>query len=198
MKRIDEVKAFRLESNKKATQRKAETPYLFDDGIESKTNYIAIPVTSSEKRSYIPMDWLPPEVIPGHIYMIENAALYHFGVLTSRVHMSWVRRVAGRLEMRYRYGNTVVYNTFVWPRPSEKVRAKIERSAEAILEARANHPECSYADLYDDNVMPADLRKAHNENDAAVCEAYGWPEDLSELDIVARLFVMYNEMKNKV
>ena len=196
MERIEKVKQFRLASKKKATQKKAETPYLFDEIVECKTDYIAIPIVSSGKRSYIPMGWLSSEIIPGNkLFAIENAELYHFGVLMSRVHMAWVRSVGGYFGKSYSYINTVVYNTFVWPEPSARQKARIERTAQMILDARAAHPECTYADLYDDNVMPADLRRAHNMNDSAVCSAYGWSDDTEEEEIVSRLFELYYAMK---
>ena len=198
MERIKKVKAFRLASKKKATQRKAQTPALFDEIVECTERYIAIPVTSSEKRFYIPIGWLEPEVIPGDaLRVIQGAELYHFGVLTSRVHMAWTRYVCGRLKSDYSYSNTVVYNTFVWPDPTGKQKAMIERTARAILDARANHPECSFADLYEDDVMPQDLREAHRENDSAVCRAYGWSEDIPESEIVAELFRLCSVLRGE-
>lgn len=108
--------------------------------------------------------------------------------------MAWVRRVGGRLKSDYRYSKDIVYNTFVWPNPTEEQRKRIEATAQKILDARANHPECSLADVYDDTAMPLDLREAHRANDEAVCEAYGWPENISEEEIVAGLFRLYHEL----
>ncbi|MBQ7544441.1 MAG: class I SAM-dependent DNA methyltransferase [Synergistaceae bacterium] len=196
MERIERVKQFRLESARAATRKQAETPALFSEIRYATKNYLAIPQVSSDKRSYIPFGWLPAEVIPGNtLYMIPDATLYHFGVLTSRVHMAWVRRVCGRLGIGYRYSTRVVYNTFCWPSPTKKQRARIERTAQAILDARALNPECSFAELYTDNAMPLALREAHRANDAAVCAAYGWAKDRSEEDIAAELFRMYREAK---
>ena len=194
----ERVKKCRELRMKGSQPKLANTPHLFREK-RNPERYLAIPKTSSEKRFYIPIAWLDGSVIPGDgLLIIPDAALYHFGILTSRVHMAWMRRVCGRLKMDYRYSKKIVYNTFIWPSPSEAVRVKIERCAQGILDARAANPECNFAALYDDVSMPAELRSAHEANDKAVCEAYGWPEDLSEFEIVARLFVMYNEVKNKV
>ena len=126
-------------------------------------------------------------------FIIPDATLYHFGILTSRVHMAWTRATAGRLEMRYRYSNTVVYNNFVWPSPSEKQKSKIEATAQKILDVRAKFPESSFASLYDPLTMPPELLKAHKANDAAVCEAYGFSKDISEEEIVSELMNLYEK-----
>lgn len=159
-------------------------------------HYLAIPKTSSEKRPYIPMGFLDGSVIPGGggLMIIPDATLYDFGVLTSRVHMGWVRRVTGRLKSDYRYSARIDYNCFVWPECGDGVREEITRTAQGILDVRACYPESSYADLYDDVSMPWDLRRAHRENDAAVCRAYGFAEDMSEFDVVGELFKRYEEM----
>ena len=112
--------------------------------------------------------------------------------------MAWTRRVCGRLRSDYRYSSDLCYNTFVWPSPTPKRRKRIEETAQAILDARAQHPDTSLAGLYNDSLMPEDLRKAHKRNDAAVCAAYGWPSDLSENDIVTRLFRLYHELAPKL
>ena len=195
MERIKRVKEFRLASKKPATQRKAETPTLFDERVEMTTNYIAIPVVSSEARKYIPIDYLDSSIIPGNkLFVIPGATLYHFGVLTSRVHMAWMRATAGRLEMRYSYSNTVVYNNFPWPSPSDKQRVKIESCAQKILDARALYPGNSFAALYNDDLMPPELKKAHRKNDKAVCKAYGWNKNISEEEIVTELMKLYIQM----
>ena len=193
---MERVKACKEDRLKGAADRRklADTPHLFRETLNPK-RYIAIPKVSSENREYIPMGWLDESVIPGdNLFIIPEATLYDFGVLTSRVHMAWMRRVGGRLEMRYRYSRDIVYNTFAWPRPTDEQRRRIESTAQKILDARANHPESSFADLYDDTAMPLDLRKARRENDAAVCEAYGWPDDIREEEIVAGLFRLYHEL----
>ena len=132
------------------------------------------------------------------VRVIPGASLYHFGVLTSIVHMAWTRVVSGRLETRYQYSANNVYNNFPWPLiEDETKRVKIEQTAQGILDARSLFPESSMADLYDDLVMPAELRKAHRANDTAVLEAYGFPKDATESDIVARLFKMYQELTSE-
>ena len=130
------------------------------------------------------------------VLIIPDASLYHFGILTSNVHMAWVRAVCGRLEMRYRYSKDIVYNNFPWPEVSEAQKAKIEQTAQAILDARALYPDSSLADLYDEVTMPPELRRAHQHNDRAVMEAYGFPtsRDFTESDCVARLFEMYKQL----
>lgn len=130
--------------------------------------------------------------------MIPNATLYHFGVLTSNVHMAWVRAVCGRLEMRYRYSKDIVYNNFVWCNPTPEQKANIEQTAQAILDARALYPDCSLADLYDETVMPPELRKAHQANDRAVMDAYGFDvKTMTESSCVAELMKMYQNIVNE-
>ena len=208
MQRITNVREYRLKSTKAATRQKADTPTLFDEIRDCKTTYIAIPKVSSENRRYIPIDYLSADIIPGDkLFTIQNATLYHFGVLTSNVHMAWMRAVCGRLKSDYSYSNTIVYNNFPWCTPTEEQQAEIMRTAQAILDARAQYlspspserdgvrPErpCSLADLYDEVTMPIVLRRAHQANDRAVMRAYGFPTSLSESDCVARLFEMYEE-----
>ncbi len=195
----ERVEACRAERLKGAPDRQklADTPYLFREQM-NPSRYIAIPKTSSEKRYYIPMAWLDNSVIPGDgLHIIPDATLYDFGVQTSRVHMAWTRRVCGRLKSDYSYSNTVVYNTFAWPTPSPKQRAEIEKTAQGILDARALYPDSSFAALYDDTLMPKELRCAHERNDRAVCRAYGWDGDISEEDIVSRLFGLYHSLMGK-
>ena len=199
LKRIEAVRKFRLASKKAATRKKADTPMLFDEIKECRTNYIALPKVSSEQRRYIPMDYLHADVIAGDmLFMIPEATLYHFGILMSNVHMSWMRAVCGRLEMRYRYSNSVVYNNFPWPSPDEKQRTIIKQTAQEILDARNLYPGSSLADLYDEILMPAALRKAHQHNDRAVMQAYGFPvKGFSETDCVAALMKMYQELSEQ-
>jgi len=192
LERVENVRAYRLASPKEATRRKAETPLLFDEVRESPNDYVAIPKVSSERRRYIPMDYLPKDIIPGDkLFFLQNASPYHFGILSSVVHMAWTRVVCGRLKSDYSYSNTIVYNNFPWPDPTEEQRLKIERAARGILDARSLYPDSSFADLYDELAMPLELRKAHQANDTAVLEAYGFPKDSTESEIVARLFKMY-------
>ena len=189
------VKEFRLKSPWKEAQRKAVYPYLFIAPREPSGNYIAFPVVSSGRREYIPLDYLDKNVIPGNkLFFIDTPSIYLFGVLTSKVHMAWIRAVAGRLKSDYSYSNTVVYNTFPWPTPTDKQKAKIEQTAQAILDARALYPEASLADLYDPLTMPIELRKAHEANDKAVMAAYGFKSSMSESQVVAELMKMYQKL----
>ena len=195
MERVEKVRAFRLASKKEATRRKADTPTLFDEIKDSKTDYIAIPVVSSERRRYIPMEYLSHNVIAGDkLFMIENTSLYHFGVLTSNVHMAWTRAVCGRLKSDYSYSNTVVYNNFPWCKPTTEQAERIERTAQTILTARALYPDSSLADLYDELSMPPELRKAHQANDIAVMSAYGFNIKMTESECVAELMKLYQKM----
>ena len=195
MERVQKVRAFRLESNRVSTLKAAETPTLFGAPFECKDNYIALPKVSSENRRYIPMDYLPPEIIPGDkLFCMQGASLYHFGVLMSNVHMSWMRATCGRLKSDYSYSNTIVYNNFPWPNPTEEQKARIGQTAQAILDARAKFSDCSLADLYDEVAMPPELRRAHQENDWAVMQAYGFDIKMSESECVAELFGLYKEL----
>ena len=197
LERVAKVKTFRLSSKRSSTLRAAGEPTLFGAPFECETNYVAWPKVSSENRRYIPIDYLTPDIIPGDkLFCMQSASLYHFGILTSNVHMGWMRAVCGRLEMRYSYSNTIVYNNFPWPNPTEEQKAKIEQTAQAILDARALYPNSSLADLYDELTMPVELRKAHQENDRAVMQAYGFPvkSSFTESQCVAELFKMYQEL----
>ena len=196
MERIEKVREYRLASPKIATQKKAETPMLFDEVRECVSDYVAIPKVSSEKRRYIPMEFLPKEIIPGDkLFMLPAASLYSLGIMTSNVHMAWMRATCGRLEMRYSYSNTIVYNNFPWPNPTDEQRAKIEQTAQAILDARALYPDSSLADLYDELTMPVELRRAHQDNDRAVMAAYGFPiKTMTESQCVAELFKLYQQL----
>lgn len=154
LKRIDNIKSFRETSNRESTKKASAYPSLFGAPFECSSDYIAIPKVSSERRIYIPIDYLPAEIIPGDkLFVMENSTLYHFGILNSVVHMAWVRAVAGRLETRYSYSNTIVYNNFIWPETTEKQKEQISKTAQAILDARALYPNSSLADLYDPLAM---------------------------------------------
>ena len=194
--RVAKVRSFRLASNKAATRRYADMPTRFMEIRQPDSNYILVPSHSSENRRYIPMGFISPEVICSNAnLMIPHATLYHFGVLESNVHMSWMRVVCGRIKSDYRYSNDIVYNNFPWPTPTEEQKAKIEKTAQAILDARALYPDSSLADLYDELTMPVELRKAHQENDRAVMQAYGFPiKTMTESQCVAELFKMYQEL----
>ena len=194
--RVKAVKEFRLASQRTSTLKAAENPTLFGAPFECKSDYIAFPKVSSENRRYIPIDYLSCEIIPGDkLFTMQGASKYDFGVLTSNVHMAWMRAVCGRLKSDYSYSNTIVYNNFPWPNPTEEQKAKIEQTAQAILDARALYPDCSLADLYDEVTMPPELRKAHQQNDRAVMQAYGFSvKDMTESTCVAELMKMYQEL----
>ncbi|MBQ6996767.1 MAG: class I SAM-dependent DNA methyltransferase [Oscillospiraceae bacterium] len=196
LKRIEGVRQARLSSPAKETQKLSETPTLFAQLNQPKGSFIAFPKVSSERRKYIPIGFLSEEVIVGDkLYVVEDVGLYHFGILTSNVHNAWMRLVAGRMKSDYSYSNTIVYNSFPWPTPTDAQRAKIEKTAQAILDARALYPDCSLADLYDEVTMPPELRKAHQQNDRAVMEAYGfWGKLNSEPECVAELMKMYQAL----
>ncbi len=196
LRRIEAVRDFRMKSTKAATVQSASTPTLFGEMRPCESDYVAIPKVSSENRRYIPIDYLKADVIAGDkLFQMPYASLYHFGVLTSNVHMAWMRAVCGRLKSDYSYSNTIVYNNFPWPEPTDEQKAKIEQTAQAILDARALYPDSSLADLYDELTMPIELRKAHQENDRAVMQAYGFPvkSSFTESQCVAELFKLYKE-----
>ena len=193
MQRIDRVREYRLQSKSAGTRDIAKVPTKFHVTNIPKSHYLVIPETSSENREYIPIGFMSPAALCSNaVRLMTDAALFHFGVLTSSAHMAWVRTVAGRLEMRYRYSKDVVYNNFPWPQPTPAQKAKIEQTAQAILDARELYPEASLADLYDELTMPSELRKAHTTNDKAVWEAYGkaWQFD-DESACVTHLMILY-------
>lgn len=195
MDRVEGVRQMRLNSTDKSTQKLANTPTLFRETYNPDT-YIIVPSVSSENRRYIPLGFLGKDTISTNLNLIiPEATLYHFGVLTSNVHMSWMRAVAGRLKSDYRYSKEIVYNNFPWPDPSDDQKTKVEQTAQAILDARALYPDSSLADLYDPLAMPPELQKAHTANDRAVMQAYGFNiKEMSEADCVAALMKMYQEL----
>lgn len=195
MKRIEAVREYRLASPSPGTIKLADKPTRFHVENMPGSNYLLIPKVSSERRQYIPVGFMEPEFLSSDlVFIIPDATLYHFGILTSSVHNAWMRVVAGRLKSDYRYSKDVVYNNFPWPDATEEQKAKIEKTAQAILDARQVYPNASMADLYGNLVLFPDLLKAHRANDAAVLEAYGFPKDATESEIVARLFKMYQEL----
>ena len=192
--RVKKCKENRENSIAAGIRKFADTPTLFAQITQPVGKpYIIVPRVSSETRRYIPMGFIDGNTIASDaVQIIPDASLYDFGILESNVHMAWMRTVAGRLESRYRYSKDVVYNNFPWCTPTDQQREKIEKTAQSILDARANYPESSLADLYDETLMPVDLRKAHKANDRAVMEAYGmWGKVNSEAECVAWLFKMY-------
>ena len=199
VRRLNAVREMRLASSAEPTRALADKPYLFFSTPQTDNNYLCIPEVSSERRRYIPIGFMDKSVIASNkLLIVPNANLYHFGVLTSNVHMAWTRVVCGRLKSDYQYSGAVVYNNFPWPNPTEEQKAKIEQTAQAILDARALYPDASLADLYDELTMPPELRKAHQANDKAVMAAYGFPiKNFTESDCVAALMKMYQELTKK-
>jgi len=218
MRRLAAVRDFRLASSAAPTRKLAEKPWQFFSAPHVETTYLLVPEVSSERRRYVPIGFMDANVIAANtVSIVPNATLYHFGVLTSSVHMAaWMRVVAGRLKSDYRYSGAIVYNNFPWPNmyhekfakfakedPAETLRTSrtsreiISQTAQAILDARAAHADCSLADIYDPLTMPPDLRAAHEANDRAVLAAYGLAPDTLEPEIVAHLFKLYAEMTKK-
>lgn len=196
--RVQKVRAYRLASPKKATQISADRPTVFQEVRQPNSNYIIVPRVSSERRRYVPMGFMPPEIIVNDsVQIIPNATLYHFGVLESNVHMAWMRVVCGRLKSDYRYSKDVVYNNFPWPKPTDEQCNRISQTAQAILDVRAKFPDSSLADLYDPVAMPYDLLQAHRHNDRAVMDAYGFTTKMTEPECVAALFALYQKIIGK-
>jgi len=199
LQRVNAVYEFRANNTSPSTNILKDTPSKYFQPQVPLNESVVIPVVSSENRRYIPMCFMPKEVVyTNALFFVDNATIYTFGVLTSNVHMAWTRALCGRLEMRYRYSNTIVYNTFPWCQPSEEQKAKIEQTAQGILDARALYSDCSLADLYDELTMPPELRRAHQLNDKAVMEAYGfWDKINTESECVAELMKMYQKLTSK-
>lgn len=195
LKRVQAVRDFRLASKSEGTRKIADKPTRFHVENMPDGDYIVVPSVSSEKRRYVPIGFLNSQTLASNLVLIiPNATLYHFGILTSNVHMAWMRVVCGRLKSDYRYSKDIVYNNFPWPTPTEEQKAKIEQTAQAILDVRAKYPESSLADLYDEVTMPPELRRAHQDNDRAVMAAYGFSTKMTESECVAELFKMYEEL----
>ena len=198
MQRIKQTAEFRKSSSRPQTLVLAETPTLFGEIRQPETDMLVIPKVSSENRRYIPICYVSPKIIVnGSALIVPNAGMYHFGVLISNVHMSWMRTVAGRMKSDYQYSGKVVYNNFPWPEPTEEQRRKIEQTAQAILDARSIYEDCTLAELYDELAMPPELRKAHQQNDKAVMQAYGFSiKDTTESSCVAALMKLYQQKTN--
>ena len=196
MRRIAAVREFRLASTSSATRKAAETPWKFFFAPHNGNPYLIIPRHTSENREYVPIAFMPGNVIASDSnQIVPNATPYDFGVLISSVHKLWLETVGGRLKSDFRYSGGIVYNTFPWPDdpvyPVNPVKEKITATVQGILDARAAHPDCSLAVLYDPLTMPPDLRAAHEANDRAVLAAYGLAPDTPEPEIVAHLFKLY-------
>ncbi|MBE5805693.1 MAG: class I SAM-dependent DNA methyltransferase [Clostridiales bacterium] len=196
MRRIENVSEFRSKAKGESLKKLANEPLRWKAIQPNDSDYILLPRVSSQNRRYIPIGFVDKNVIGNDaIQMLPNATLYDFGILTSNVHMAWARVVAGRLKSDLRYSNTLVYNNFPWPKPDDKQKERIEKTAQAILDARTLYPKSSLADLYDELTMPVELRKAHQENDKAVMDAYGFDwKHMTESDCVAKLMEMYKKI----
>ena len=195
MERVRACKEERENAPDPGRRKLAETPTLFRE-TKNPNTALVIPEVSSQMRRYIPIGFIGSDVIcTNKLQIIPEGTLFHFGVLTSNVHMAWVRAVCGRLKSDYDYSKKIVYNNFPWCNPTPEQKAKIEQTAQMILDARAKYPDCSLADLYDETVMPPELRKAHQLNDRAVMEAYGfWGRLNTESECVAELMKMYQRL----
>ena len=197
---VNAVRQFRLSSSAKTTIGYANVPHSFAQVTQPEgVDCLLVPSVSSERRRYVPIGFIKAGVVASNaVQIVPDATLYHFGILTSNVHMAWMRVVCGRLKSDYRYSKEQVYNSFPWPTPTEAQQAKIEKTAQQILEARAKYPNCSLAELYDETTMPNELRKAHKANDNAVMEAYGFDiktiSDENEALLVAELFKLYQSL----
>ena len=197
--RVKKVRESRLQSPKAATRKAADKPTLFTEIRQPDSDYLCVPLVTSSARKYIPIGWVSKDVIASNLCsVIPNATLWLFGQLESIVHMAWMRAVGGRLGNGYRYSAEIVYNNFVFINADKKRLARIEKAAQKILDARAKFPNASLADLYDEVSMPYELRQAHAENDAAVMDAYGYPPNFSELQIVTDLLYRYQAMLTKI
>ncbi|MDO5295493.1 MAG: methylase [bacterium] len=195
LKRVELCRQARLNSPDPGRRKLADRPTQFREILNPR--YCAvIPKVSSERRRYVPMGFVDDNtILTDLVFIVPDATLFHFGVLTSNVHMAWMRLVCGRLKSDYRYSKDLVYNNFPWPEPSAQQRAKVEETAQGILAARALYPDSSLADLYDEIAMPPELRTAHQKNDIAVMEAYGFDvRTMNEADCVAALMQRYQEL----
>ena len=197
-KRVKAVRDFRLESKSAGTRKLADSPTRFHVENMPEGTYIVIPETSSESRLYVPIGFMTPDILCSNaVRIMPNATPYHFGILTSNVHNAWLRAVGGRLKSDYRYSKDIVYNNFPWPEPTESQKKKIEAAANGILAARELYPDSSLADLYNDVTMPRELRKAHQANDKAVMQAYGFNGNMTEQQLVSELMKMYMDFVEK-
>lgn len=200
MKRIEAVRKMRSESKREATNKLADYSHLFGEIRQPKEGeYLLIPRVSSENRRYVPMAFLDGNtIVSDAVQIVPEATLYEFGILTSNVHMAWMRAVCGRLKSDYRYSKDIVYNNFPWCNPTDAQRQKIEHTAQAILDARSKYPESSLADLYGETMyLFSDLLEAHRANDRAVMQAYGFPAKMTESECVAELFKLYEGLTGK-
>jgi hypothetical protein len=193
--RIAAVKRYRLKRESPSTRKLSETPARFHVTVVPKKPFLVIPEVSTELRDYVPIGWLRPPTIPSNLVrVLLEADLWHFGVLTSSMHMAWLRQIGGRLESRYRYSIGIVYNTFPWPEATDPQRARIRSLAQAVLDARAQFPGSTLADLYDVDAMPWQLRKAHRALDRAVDKLYRSAAFTGDRDRAEHLFGLYERL----
>ena len=194
MERVAACKEDRENAPDAGRRKLANTPALFREQLNPET-FIIVPRVSSERRRYVPIGFMDKNtIVTDSVLFIPDAEIYHFGILTSNVHMAWMRAVCGRLKSDYRYSKDIVYNNFPWPTPTDEQKARIEQTAQGILDARAQYPDSSLADLYDPLTMPVELRRAHAANDKAVMAAYGFSTKMSEADCVAELMKLYQKL----
>jgi hypothetical protein len=192
---VEAVRAWRQKSGRETTRQLSATPALFAEIRQPDGPYLAFPTLSSERRPFIPIAFLSPETVASNqVYVVAQAERYHFGILTSTMHMTWVRAVCGRLESRYRYSAGIVYNNFPWPEATGKQYTAVEEAVQGVLDARAKFPDSTFADLYDPLAMPLDLVEAHRLLDRAVDAAYGKSSFGSEAERVAFLFERYEAL----
>ena len=200
-RRVSQCKTTREQSKAAGIRKFADTPATFAQVTQPEgKDYLLIPRLSSERRRYIPIGFMDAEtIVTDLVQIVPDATLYEFGIITSNVHMAWMRMVTGRLKGDYRYLKDIVYNNFPWPTPTDEQRAAIERTAQGILDARALYPDSSLADLYDEVLMPKELREAHRKNDRAVMEAYGfWGRGINQEPlVVAELMKMYQALASQ-
>lgn len=195
VRRVQAVRKLRGESKSEATRKIANDPTRYHVTVVPAAPFLCVPNVSSERREYVPIGWLEPPIIPNQkLRLIENAELWHFAVLTSRAHMAWMRAITGRLENRYMYSIGIVYNPFPWPALDEAAKTKLERLAKTVLAARAAHAGATLADLYDPDVMPENLRKAHRALDEAVDRLYRKEPFGSDRERVEHLFGLYEKL----
>ena len=194
--RVEKVKKLRLGSNREATRKLANFPTLFGENRQPETDYLLIPCVSSEKRKYIQMGFFTSEnIVSDSCLIIPNATLYLFGILTSEMHITWVKYVCGRLKSDYRYSNTIVYNNYPFPENiTDKQKEKVEKAAQLVLDIRGKYADRSLADLYDNLSMPPDLVKAHQNLDKAVDLCYRSRPFVNELNRIEFLFNLYENL----
>jgi hypothetical protein len=193
--RIAAVRAFRLKSKSEGTRKLGETPTRFHVTVVPPSPFLAVPKVSSERRDYVPIGWMSPPTIPSDlVFVLQGADLWSFGILTSTMHMAWLRQIGGRLKSDYRYSAGIVYNTFPWPDVTDHQRAKIRTLAQAVLDARTQFPQSTLADLYDADVMPPKLRKAHRSLDGAVDKLYRAAAFAGDRDRAEHLFGLYETL----